>query len=147
MMTLSRDPQPCGSCNGQEAVLDASYEIVPCSACRPTEEGLYLAQIRLESVKRAIESARASFKYKYVGGGYFRDSTVPRGEKAETLHGVEVLETFKNYILMTLLGAPDEAMLERTPYGTLNNCSMSRGGKEEDCLVCKSDCPDREKFF
>lgn len=30
--------------------------------------------------------------YEYVGGGYFRQKNVKKGEKAEILHGVEAIE-------------------------------------------------------
>ena len=37
---------------------------------------------------------RAQFNYKYVGGGYFRDMSVPRGINADIIHGDEVIEKF-----------------------------------------------------
>ncbi len=41
-----------------------------------------------------VDRARASFRFEYVGGGYFRDKTVPQGTKADIVHGNEVLEEF-----------------------------------------------------
>jgi len=33
--------------------------------------------------------------YKYVGGGYYRDSRVPKGAIAPMLHGDEVIRIFR----------------------------------------------------
>lgn len=44
--------------------------------------------------KVIIHAALASFRFKYEGGGCFRDRTVPRGKKADVVHGDEVLEAF-----------------------------------------------------
>lgn len=41
-----------------------------------------------------LERALKGFKFQYEGGGHFRDKTVPRGERAETVHGEEVLKAF-----------------------------------------------------
>jgi NADPH-dependent 2,4-dienoyl-CoA reductase/sulfur reductase-like enzyme len=49
--------------------------------------------------------------WKYVGGGYWRDSSVPKGEVAETLHGEEivraVLEEAANAVREGRLAAED----------------------------------------
>jgi hypothetical protein len=43
-----------------------------------------------------LESLEKCFEFKYVGGGYFRDNTVPKGKTAPLLHGDEVVrEVFK----------------------------------------------------
>ena len=37
---------------------------------------------------------RRQFRYRYVGGGYFRDKTVPKGETADMQHGDEIISKF-----------------------------------------------------
>ena len=37
---------------------------------------------------------REQFRYKYIGGGYFRDKTVPKGISADMQHGDEVISKF-----------------------------------------------------
>jgi hypothetical protein len=46
----------------------------------------------------ALNTAMATFKYKYSGGGYFRDSTIPKGDVAGILHGEQVLVKFVEHI-------------------------------------------------
>lgn len=41
-----------------------------------------------------VNQVRASFRFEYIGGGYFRDKNVPKGTNADTLHGTEVLDEF-----------------------------------------------------
>jgi hypothetical protein len=41
-----------------------------------------------------LNKFREQFKYKYVGGGYFRDKTVPNGISADMQHGDEVISKF-----------------------------------------------------
>jgi hypothetical protein len=41
-----------------------------------------------------INEFRKQFKYKYVGGGYFRDMAVPKGITADTKHGDEIINKF-----------------------------------------------------
>ena len=41
-----------------------------------------------------INKFRELFKYKYVGGGYFRDKTVPKGISADMRHGDEIINKF-----------------------------------------------------
>jgi hypothetical protein len=41
-----------------------------------------------------LKEFREQFKYKYVGGGYFRDKTVPKGTSADIQHGDEVVSKF-----------------------------------------------------
>ena len=43
---------------------------------------------------RKLNKFREQFKYKYVGGGYFRDKTVPKGITADMQHGDEVISKF-----------------------------------------------------
>lgn len=35
---------------------------------------------------------------------------------------------------------------ERTPAGTINNCSLANGEEEATCQICKGTCPDRARF-
>ena len=41
-----------------------------------------------------IETTRKDFRFKYIGGGYFRDRTIETGEKAEVKHGEEIISEF-----------------------------------------------------
>jgi hypothetical protein len=41
-----------------------------------------------------LNEFKKQFKYKYVGGGYFRDMTVPRGTNADIKHGDEIINKF-----------------------------------------------------
>ena len=41
-----------------------------------------------------IERTRQDFRFKYAGGGYFRDKSIPQGEKAEVRHGEEIIDEF-----------------------------------------------------
>ncbi len=41
-----------------------------------------------------LNEFRKQFKYKYVGGGYFRDNSVPKGINADMRHGDEVINQF-----------------------------------------------------
>jgi hypothetical protein len=41
-----------------------------------------------------LNKFRAQFNYKYVGGGYFRDMSVPKGTNADIKHGDEVINKF-----------------------------------------------------
>jgi hypothetical protein len=41
-----------------------------------------------------LNKVRSSFRFEYVGGGYFRDKNVPEGIKADILHGSEILKNF-----------------------------------------------------
>ena len=41
-----------------------------------------------------IERTKEGFRFKYVGGGYFRDKTIPQGEKADVRHGEEIIDEF-----------------------------------------------------
>jgi hypothetical protein len=34
------------------------------------------------------------YKYEYVGGGYFRDMSVPKGTSADIVHGDEFINKF-----------------------------------------------------
>ena len=43
---------------------------------------------------QALNQFRQQFRYKYVGGGYFRDNTVPKGTSADMQHGDEVINKF-----------------------------------------------------
>jgi hypothetical protein len=41
-----------------------------------------------------IERTKEGFRFKYVGGGYFRDKNIPNGNKAEVRHGEEIIDEF-----------------------------------------------------
>jgi hypothetical protein len=57
-----------------------------------------------------LEKFRARFDYRYVGGGYFRDMSVPRGINADIKHGDEIInkfcEDFIKYLSEAASGAP-----------------------------------------
>jgi hypothetical protein len=44
--------------------------------------------------KNLLKKVKSSFRFEYVGGGYFRDKNVPKGMSADTLHGSEILDEF-----------------------------------------------------
>ncbi len=50
--------------------------------------------ISAQDLKELIERTKKDFRFKYVGGGYFRDKTIPQGEKAEVKHGEEIIDEF-----------------------------------------------------
>jgi hypothetical protein len=50
--------------------------------------------IAKDELENLLKKAKSNFKFEYVGGGYFRDNSVPKGIKAETLHGSEILDKF-----------------------------------------------------
>jgi hypothetical protein len=41
-----------------------------------------------------LNRVKSSFRFEYVGGGYFRDKKVPKGVKADILHGSQILDEF-----------------------------------------------------
>jgi hypothetical protein len=41
-----------------------------------------------------LDKFRQQFRYGYVGGGYFRDMSVPKGTNADIKHGDEVISKF-----------------------------------------------------
>ena len=41
------------------------------------------------------------FPFEYKGGGYWRHKGVPKGDKAEILHGEQVLEEFLDHVNLT----------------------------------------------
>jgi len=41
-----------------------------------------------------LNKFRQQFKYKYVGGGYFRDMSIPKGTNADIKHGDEIISKF-----------------------------------------------------
>ena len=47
-----------------------------------------------QNLVELIERTKKDFRFKYVGGGYFRDKNIPPGEKAEVRHGEEIIEEF-----------------------------------------------------
>ena len=47
-----------------------------------------------DRVIQELNKFREQFKYKYVGGGYFRDNTVPKGISADMQHGDEIISKF-----------------------------------------------------
>ena len=46
-----------------------------------------------------IERTKKDFRFKYVGGGYFRDKNIPQGKKAEVRHGEEIIDEFCQELL------------------------------------------------
>lgn len=52
--------------------------------------------------EKLVKSVLAKFRFRYVGGGYFRDKLVPKGKHAETLHGDEVLKEFAQELIEAL---------------------------------------------
>jgi hypothetical protein len=50
--------------------------------------------INPQSLMELIQRTRQDFRFKYVGGGYFRDKNIPEGEKADVRHGQEIIDEF-----------------------------------------------------
>ena len=50
--------------------------------------------VNTQNLMELIERTRADFRFKYVGGGYFRDKGIPQGEKADVRHGEEIIDEF-----------------------------------------------------
>jgi hypothetical protein len=47
-----------------------------------------------QNLMELIERTKKDFRFKYVGGGYFRDKNIPQGKKAEVRHGEEIIDEF-----------------------------------------------------
>jgi phosphotransferase system HPr-like phosphotransfer protein len=47
-----------------------------------------------DKLVQELNKFQAEFKFKYVGGGYFRDMSVPKGVNADIKHGDEVISKF-----------------------------------------------------
>lgn len=57
-----------------------------------------IEQVQLQARKDLLDKLE-SFPFGYVGGGYFRDKRIPKGDKAEVLHGDELLKQLKKFIM------------------------------------------------
>ena len=64
--------------------------------------------IDTQNLKELMEKTREEFRFKYVGGGYFRDKSVAVGEKAELLHGEEVIEEFCRELMRRVLSSSSD---------------------------------------
>jgi hypothetical protein len=45
------------------------------------------------------QKLKNNFRFVYVGGGVFCDKTIPKGEKANILHGNEVVKAVIEFVL------------------------------------------------
>lgn len=52
-----------------------------------------------QNLVKLIERTREGFRFKYVGGGYFRDKNIPKGKKADVRHGEEIIDEFCQELL------------------------------------------------
>jgi hypothetical protein len=50
--------------------------------------------INAQELKELIERTKEEFRFKYVGGGYFRDKNIPQGKTADLKHGAEIIDEF-----------------------------------------------------
>jgi hypothetical protein len=50
--------------------------------------------LNTQTLVELIERTKEDFRFKYVGGGYFRDKNIPLGEKAEVRHGEQIIDEF-----------------------------------------------------
>ena len=48
----------------------------------------------IQNLMELIERTKKDFRFKYVGGGYFRDKNILQGKKAEVRHGEEIIDEF-----------------------------------------------------
>lgn len=55
-----------------------------------------------QNLRELIARAREDFRFKYVGGGYFRDKNIPMGKKAEVRHGEEIIDEFCQELIKRL---------------------------------------------
>jgi hypothetical protein len=55
-----------------------------------------------QNLLELIEKTREEFRFRYVGGGYFRDKNVPTGKKAEVRHGGEIIDEFCQELIKRL---------------------------------------------
>jgi len=55
--------------------------------------------INTQDLKELIERTKKDFRFKYVGGGYFRDKNIPKGKTAELQHGEEIITEFCNELI------------------------------------------------
>ena len=55
---------------------------------------LLLVNTSSQNVIELIERTRKDFRFKYVGGGYFRDKNISQGKKADVRHGEEIINEF-----------------------------------------------------
>lgn len=49
-----------------------------------------------------LDEIRSDFRFKYVGAGYFRDKNIEKGEKADIIHGNEIIEEFCKELKKTI---------------------------------------------
>lgn len=52
-----------------------------------------------QTLMELIETTKKDFRFRYVGGGYFRDKNVPMGKKADVRHGEEIIDEFCRELL------------------------------------------------
>ena len=50
--------------------------------------------INAQNLMELIERTKKDFRFKYVGGGYFRDKNIAKGKMAELRHGEEIIQEF-----------------------------------------------------
>jgi len=62
-----------------------------------------------------LNKVRSSFRFEYVGGGYFRERTVPKGARAEILHGSEVLDEFCSEVIKQYPPDANEEQIKVSP--------------------------------
>ena len=56
-----------------------------------------------------LNEFKNQFKYKYVGGGYFREMNIPKGINADIIHGDEILKRFCEDFVKYLTDGGDQA--------------------------------------
>jgi len=52
-----------------------------------------------QDLMELIERTKKDFRFRYVGGGYFRDGNIPQGKKAEVRHGEEIIDAFSQELI------------------------------------------------
>ena len=57
-----------------------------------------------QKLMELIERTREDFRFKYLGGGYFRDKNIPSGKKAEVRHGEEIIDEFCQELIERVTG-------------------------------------------
>ena len=48
----------------------------------------------MQDLRDKLNTIKENLRFKYSGGGYFRDKTIAKGQNADIVHGAEILDVF-----------------------------------------------------